>query len=348
MAWDPRNNNPYGVPLLRRAYRWYYLLEYVVRNWGRTIERFGMPNVYGIVHDSKKGEARNKLLGYLNELRTRMVGVFSKGTEIQVLDSKISESVRTFSDAAQTSTRGIFRAALLPAMVMEKDGTGSLALTRNQADTQFSWPVKYIAEKGRDTLQTQLVHRDHLLNYGPGVPEPRFAFNDFVRDDMTLKLQVFEAAFKWGFPITAREVAENFDLDPADFEASDILAPRAASAATDDMEIELGPHNERVAATATHMLFDAARGNLKALQAWYNPAADTPGHVLGQVKHPKNPNQKGLAAIDDSADLAGALRDEEASIEHWGEIGGIAMGEIAQEVEARARAGKSDGARPVE
>ncbi|MCA9726039.1 MAG: DUF935 family protein [Candidatus Eisenbacteria bacterium] len=222
-SWQRQWDSPYGMSLLRPAYRWYVFKDQVIRAWQRYLERFGFPLLRVKVDKGVTYAERHRILTEVNKL------MFNQGAvghaDIEPIELSHS-TVAKYEDAVHEANRSIMRACLQPALLMENQGqTGSNALGSTQQST-FAWPIENLGMHVEQELVRKGVVEDFTRwNFGPQVAIPQVRYEDFQNKDLIAIATMMEAAQRIGIVIPDGWARTTLGVpEPKDDE--DVLEPR--------------------------------------------------------------------------------------------------------------------------
>lgn len=333
-AFWPRDDNPYGSPLLRPAYPYYFASQFVFKQWASFLERFGHPMVIGRHDDSFNDTDKAELLSLCKKLWRNLVTRLHKNVDVELIQPDF-KATDQFEAHLRYCNRGKARSLLLPAMVMEHEGaTGSLALAKEQgSEGQFVWLLKYFAEQCEAVMNEQAIRYSHIHNFGTKIPQPRAKFKAHVQDDLRLYAEVFGIlADKLGMSFSKPELYKVFgQKEPEEGEETlggrkpqPIMpafpngAPQLPGVPPDAEPEEV----EKIAAELTRTAFEAARAPMHNRVYSF---ASSPGDLEDHMSFDQTNVEQDIAS------------------RYWSEIGAIVTEEIADAT--KATAGKGNGVR---
>lgn len=327
-AFWPRNDNPYGSPLLKPAYPWYFKKRFVRKQWGSFLERYGKPVPIGWVDPSTSDTDRAKFLTMIRNIRGNLAAILSNTLklELQQIDMRPTTS---YEDSILTCNRAIARSLLLPAMVMEKDATGSLALAKNQSETQFVWILRFFAQGLESVVNQQWIGKSHKLNFGDRAGQPKFKLKEYVQDDLVAKAQMYGTLSLIGLVFDIDLIREEFGIPrPKDDAVLVGGRPAGGGVLEEDGQIWGRVQATFPGATAkdvnsyTQMVMDAVNGKLKAAPPVYSFGAPPEG-------------------IEEHIKFDETNTEEDVAAGYWSEIGTQVIESMAE----KAGAGKGNGGR---
>lgn len=329
-AFDPRGDNPYGRTPSRRAYRFFWVKDNVIRNWARYMERYGFPIVEGVYPKGSGATDKATLAEILKKMRTSLT--FSRQADWEVKIHSVQAhyaQTNLYGEALTVCNRSIARALGLPALVVEHEGQGSYALGKEHND-QFVWILNYHRSACEDVVNEQMIKPLVGWNFAPGTPMPMWRLKPFAEDDLQAKVEMAKIIHEMGFPISKKKLAELSGV-PLPAEGEEVLPARAGGA---PREYQIPGMDEEEAADLTEMAWDAAHGDLKPERTLVQ---------MGRGNGKKNPDW--LKAVEAHCNFAEQKIDEDIAVEYWGEVAGLHFEKVANDLAEQA--GKELGARPL-
>lgn len=206
----PRNENPYGSPVLSKCYWPWMFKKAGFRFWLTVAEKFGVPTVLAMFSSDGGEETRRRaqalaesLHGIQNDAAVALANVDS----VQVLESKGSSD--DFARLIDVCNSEISKAVTGEILTSDTGSGGSYALAKEHAKTFESKAAK-IGACLADTLSSTLVRWVCELNFGKNVKYPSFVYEDKVYADWNtvreaaaigMDIDMTEAARRFGIPI---------------------------------------------------------------------------------------------------------------------------------------------------
>jgi phage gp29-like protein len=340
-AFDPKDDNPYGRTPSRRAHRWWFIKDGTARLWARYMERYGIPVPIAKFSPNAGEDARTKMMKWLKEFRTTLTGAFPSDWSIDFLKNDHSDQTNLFSEALLACNRSIARAIMLPALVVEQQGTGAYALGKEHND-QFIWILNYIRAGVEEVVNRQIIAPLCIWNFGANVPPPRFRFKPYNEEDLAAKAQMCKTVSDTGVPIPLPWMYETFSIPvPADDDETTQKAnptPPQLQPFTGEKQKpgvqekpptpeELAGISEKDKQQIAEMAWEAANGKLRTERTFVR---------MGKMRD--------KSASEELIDFDAAAREEDADVAFAAENLAIIFESAAQEVGAQA--GKGNGGRP--
>lgn len=347
-AFDPKDDNPYGRTPSRRAHRWWFIKDGTARLWARYMERYGLPVAIGKYSPSSGDEDRALLITYLKELRTSMVAAFRSDWVVDFHEMKHEGQTTLFSEALLACNRSIARAIMLPALVVEQQGTGAYALGKEHND-QFIWILNYIRSGVEEIVNRQVVAPLCRWNYGENREPPRFEFKPYNEEDLESKARMADTLTKAGLPIPRSWMYEEFSIpepeegeETTDKPVPPALAPFVGKPG-EEPDTEEEPGKKPPSAEEQILGMDKKKGEEFAEMAW--EAAHGKLHPKRELVSMALKNRiREKSASEELIDFDAAEREEDADLAFAAENLAIIFESAAQEVGAQA--GKGNGGHP--
>lgn len=249
LTHNKRFGNHYGQSYLRRAYKNWLLKDHMLKAWGKAQDRFGTPLLGAFVpaklYDDPEKPGQ-KIRGV--DLALRMLGrVGDMGAfafelpdnkemplpDIRPLTAPAQGMGESFHTMITYLNKAIFRATLLPSMLMDEGTrTGSMAMSKTHADT-FNWVVGSIFSQLNEALTEQLVRPLIDLNLGPQADYGAFVMAEERSDEQLVLAQVLHSMTVDGYLEPGVEAdwqwaRQQFDMPDRQMTSIDALAQQAA------------------------------------------------------------------------------------------------------------------------
>lgn len=167
----------FGRSLLRRAYRPYKFKEMLFKYWALAMERYAAPILYG-----KTVGDPQKMAEVLKEVwRNGVIAVFNED-EVGVIQPS-GDVGKTFRDAISYANTLIFRALLVPQLLMKQENIGTYSLAQvhlNVFNNLISEEAKQIGDKLIDQLVTKILYYNFLNvdSYGSFVAQEEMSVDN--------------------------------------------------------------------------------------------------------------------------------------------------------------------------
>lgn len=174
-SFNVRKGNWYGSPLLKRAYKHWYIKEFLIKKWNIFLERKAVPLLLGKTRPANIKNLR-KLLSSTSE---KSVAVVESGDDVVSVDTKAISS--QFKMAIQYHDTMIFRGMLTPTLLLGQEDVGARAL----GDTHFQ-VFMWVVDKMKEDLlsiSNQLLVTLTKLNYPEVDIMPRFSIPELSTED---------------------------------------------------------------------------------------------------------------------------------------------------------------------
>ena len=351
-AFWPRDDNPYGSPLLRPAYPYYFAKAFGLKQWWKFLERFGHPLILGRVDEETGDEDVSRMEAMLKKLWVNLVSVLKAdpGTIDVDLKQPDYKSTDQYERMIAVCNRCEARSMLLPSMVMEHDGaTGSLALAREHgSEGQFMWMINYFAEGAETVMNEQVIPLSHVHNFGEKVPQPKFKIKEHVKEDLKLRAEIYGSLSLIGVPYSLEAIRKEFSIpEPSKDDTivggrpagggplDEALLPYPKPKPTEVPQVPGVPPGappekvEKAKKEFTEAVFDLARG--------WRPGSRV--YSFGQGA----PSQgRPLRDIERHIDFAIINAEEDAAVESSAENFGVIFEDMAQQLETAAGKGNGD------
>lgn len=330
-CFRPKRDNPYGSPLMRPMYPWYYFKHFCLKEWARFLEQFGLPLLQGKVSSDVEDSERTSFNNLLKEVRNALTFVTDETMEV-LIHQVNQQATQSFHEAIQVANRAIARSALLPELVLEHNLVGSMAASKDKSGTQFAWPLKFIQQQVAESVTSQHFLRSQIHNGGPAELCPTFLFNDFDEEDLQTVATTWKILSELGLPFSERAVRERFGIEAPTEE--DILIGGKPMAPESGYLVP--GMTEQGAGDLVEMAHDAARRKLGPRKSYFPPAklafAQGGGNGEGALKE-----------LERHVDFDATNKENDRALAYWSSIGAVVFGDIADELEERE--GKARGAR---
>lgn len=325
-AWNPKDDNPYGNPPTRAAYRYYWTKDNViVKSWARYLERYGMPLVDGQYPEGAGDTAKQVLRDLVKSMRDSLTFIRPENWKVNITPMPHEAQITLYVESMAACNRGIARAIWLPELVMEiGNNVGSYALGK-QHNNQFVWILNYIRNALEHVVNSQYVAPLMAMNFDASYPIPYWSMKPFAEDDMLSKAQLVEILVKAGFPMSTRKISELFSM-PLPEEGEDVLKPSAQP-----QQYQMPGMEEKEASDYTEMAWDAAHGKLEPRKVHVRMG----GNGNGKKYEP--------SPVERMVNFAQINVDEDVATAFWGDTAAVVLEGAASDLERDS--GKGNGAR---
>ena len=236
-SWLTQFGNPYGISLLRPAYRWYMIKDLIVRAWAQHTERYGLPLMDLEVPDTTSNSEMDALEAKLRNFRTGGVLVRRSNHKLSITDVG-SQSAPTFQPLLAECNRAMARAILTPATLFDQPETGAYSLGESQKSVWHAI-LENLGESLADRVMTEQIIRPLVEhNYGTGVSLPKFAFKPISPRDMAALVAAATQLADRGYPVPHAWVEKEAGI-PAAQAGEPALGPSTATSPIDQMPDEV-------------------------------------------------------------------------------------------------------------
>jgi len=323
-VYDSRDGSPYGRTPSRRAYRFYFKKDGAIKLYARYMERHGLPIAYGRYPVNADSSDQTALKTAVKELRSSLSGIMQEDWSIELLEPKLSAH-ELFNDSITLCNKGIYRAYLIPDLVVQSSEVGAYSLGKEHAD-QFMWVLDFIRDSLAETVNTQIIAP--IIEHNFSVTDmPSFQWLPFAREDMQAKATVAEILGRSGARLSVLKMREMFgeylaDDDEESVERAQPPQMFGKPAAADD--------EDEAAADFTEIIWDAAHGNLPKSYSFASTQKAKDARAREKVG-------------DALGDNRGANIEDAIAEELWGAVVGSELAIAAETLEGQV--GKANGAR---
>lgn len=250
-SFNVRKGNWYGNPLLKRAYKHWYIKEFLIKKWNIFLERKAVPMLLGKTRPANIKNLR-KLLASTNE---KSIAVVETNDEVISVDTKAVSS--QFKMAIQYHDTMIFRGMLTPTLLLGQEDVGARAL----GDTHFQVFMWVVDKMKNDLLSisNQLLTTLTKLNYPATEVMPHFVIPELSTDDRDkfagvvkelVTVGVLQADEDWirqklGFPLNPNkpipEPLNEPQEAPGDADKSGVSSKQILGEAVESPQLEAKP-----------------------------------------------------------------------------------------------------------
>ncbi|QAR34138.1 DUF935 family protein [Geovibrio thiophilus] len=206
----PRNENPYGSPVLSKCYWPWMFKKAGFRFWLTVAEKFGVPTVLAMFNSDGGEETRRRaqalaesLSGIQNDAAVALANV----EKVQVLESRGSSE--DFAKLIEVCNGEISKAVTGEILTSDTGSGASYALAKEHSRT-FGIKAAKTAASLAGTVNSTLVRWIAELNFGSGCKLPSFVFEEKKYADWTtireaaqagMDVDFTEAARRFGIPL---------------------------------------------------------------------------------------------------------------------------------------------------
>ena len=206
----PRNENPYGSPVLSKCYWPWMFKKAGFRFWLTVAEKFGVPTVLAMFESEGGEETKRRaqmlaesLSGIQNDAAVALANV----DKVQVLESRGSSD--DFAKLVEVCNSEISKAVTGEILTSDTGSGGSYALAKEHSKT-FGIKAAKTAASLADSVSSTLVRWMAELNFGSRCKLPLFVFEEKKYADWAtvkeaaqsgMDVDFAEAARRFGIPL---------------------------------------------------------------------------------------------------------------------------------------------------
>jgi len=204
---SPKNENPYGTPVLSKCYWPWMFKKAGFRYWLTVAEKYGVPTVLALFNSIDDADSRSRakeLAENLYNIQSDAAVALANVDSVQVLETKGTS--QDFSELVQICNTEISKAITGEVLTSDTSTNGSYALSKQHLETLEVKSAK-ISKAIAETLTKTLVAWIVDLNFGDA-PVPSFVL------DMKAEAEwdVIKEALELGFDVDKDEVAKRFGI----------------------------------------------------------------------------------------------------------------------------------------
>ncbi len=208
---SPKNENPYGTPVLSKCYwPWMFKKKAGFRYWLTVAEKYGVPTVLALfdsIDDADSRARAKELADNLYNIQSDAAVALANVDSVQVLETKGTS--KDFSELIQICNTEMSKAITGEILTSDTSSNGSYSLAKQHLETLEVKSAK-IAKSIADTLTQTLVRWIVDLNFGDA------AIPAFVLDTKAeAGWDIIKDAIELGFDIDKSEVAKRFGIPVA-------------------------------------------------------------------------------------------------------------------------------------
>lgn len=174
-VFDMREANFYGNPMLKRAYKHWYIKEFLLKMWDLYLERKATPIPVGKTQPSRM----KRMKEYLSKLNAKSSLVIHTDDEIETLDMG---KAGDFERAIRYHDMMIFRALMTPTLLLGQEDVGA----RSLGDTHmlvFNWVVR-ASKTALINHMGKVIKALVVWNYGEMEEYPQLVIPDLNEVEM--------------------------------------------------------------------------------------------------------------------------------------------------------------------
>lgn len=204
---SPKNENPYGTPVLSKCYWPWMFKKAGFRYWLTVAEKYGVPTVLALfdsIDDADSRARAKELAENLYNIQSDAAVALANVDSVQVLETKGTS--KDFYDLIQICNTEISKAITGEILTSDTSVNGSYSLAQQHLETLRMKSVK-MARAISETLTGTLVKWITELNFADA-PVPHFVL-DFTAE---AEWDVIKDALELGFSVDKDEVAKRFGI----------------------------------------------------------------------------------------------------------------------------------------
>ena len=204
----PRNENPYGSPVLSKCYWPWIFKKAGFRFWLTVAEKFGVPTVLAMFSSEGGEETRRRaqiLADSLSGIQNDAAIALGNVDKVQVLESRGSSE--DFAKLVEVCNAEISKAVTGEILTSDTGAGASYALAKEHGKT-FDIKAAKTAYSLASTLTSTLVHWIAELNFGKDCKFPEFEFKEEKYADWTIVKEAISA----GINVDVEQVAKIFGI----------------------------------------------------------------------------------------------------------------------------------------
>lgn len=204
---SPKNENPYGTPVLSKCYWPWMFKKAGFRYWLTVAEKYGVPTVLALfdsIDDADSRERAKELAENLYNIQSDAAVALANVDSVQVLETKGTS--QDFSELVQICNTEISKAVTGEILTSDTSVNGSYSLAQQHLQTLQMKSLK-VGRALAETLTGTLVRWMTELNFGDAsVPS-------FILDyKAEAEWDVIKDALELGFEVDKDEIARRFGI----------------------------------------------------------------------------------------------------------------------------------------
>ena len=204
---SPKNENPYGTPVLSKCYWPWMFKKAGFRYWLTVAEKYGVPTVLALfdsIDDADSRARAKELAENLYNIQSDAAVALANVDSVQVLETKGTSA--DFSELVNICNTEISKAVTGEILTSDTSTNGSYSLAQQHLET-LQTKSRKIAGALSETLTKTLLKWIVDLNFGDA-PVPVFILNMEVEADW----DIIKDAIELGFDVDKAEVAKRFGV----------------------------------------------------------------------------------------------------------------------------------------
>ncbi len=197
-----------------------------LRDWLSACKKFGIPFLHGTSDAQPGSKEWQEFVTALGALANDGAVVTSPGTTIAPVEPKnlANLPMKDLVEWADRALTSLWRGSDLGTMSQKGDSVGS-SNQQSETDTLEHDDTLWLSE----TLQTQLARKVIALSFGDDAPVyAEIRIKTLQKQNVETELKTYEAAVKFGVPVTKHAFAENFRVPMEEGAAEEDLLATAA------------------------------------------------------------------------------------------------------------------------
>ncbi|PLX68655.1 MAG: hypothetical protein C0603_05740 [Denitrovibrio sp.] len=204
---SPKNENPYGTPVLSKCYWPWMFKKAGFRYWLTVAEKYGVPTVLALFDSIDDADSRvraKELAENLYNIQSDAAVALANVDSVQVLETKGTS--KDFSELVQICNTEMSKAITGEVLTSDTASNGSYSLSKQHLETLEVKSAK-IAKSIAETLTHTLVKWIVQLNFGDE-PVPAFVLDTKAEASW----DIIKDALELGFDVDKDEVAKRFGI----------------------------------------------------------------------------------------------------------------------------------------
>lgn len=204
---SPKNENPYGTPVLSKCYWPWMFKKAGFRYWLTVAEKYGVPTVLALfdsIDDADSRARAKELADNLYNIQSDAAVALANVDSVQVLETKGTSA--DFSELVNICNTEISKAITGEILTSDISAKGSYSLAQQHLETLQTKSLK-MARAMSETITKTIVKWITELNFGD-VKTPQFILDMKVEADW----DIIKDAMELGFDVDKEEVAKRFGV----------------------------------------------------------------------------------------------------------------------------------------
>jgi len=204
---SPKNENPYGTPVLSKCYWPWMFKKAGFRYWLTVAEKYGVPTVLALfdsIDDADSRARAKELADNLYNIQSDAAVALANVDSVQVLETKGTSA--DFSELVNICNTEISKAVTGEILTSDTSTNGSYSLAQQHLETLETKSGK-IAKSLAETMTKSIVKWIVELNFGDA-PLPTFVLDNKAEAEW----DVIKEAIELGFDVDKDEVAKRYGI----------------------------------------------------------------------------------------------------------------------------------------